>query len=384
MLYFLQRRIIRLQRTPEPSQYRVRYIKYYLCYMRFYIHYYLLSVIFFSFLISCNKTKQEPAGGGRQRQQGPLMVDGFVVKQSSISEDIEVPGSLRPFEETQIRAEIGGRIVQLNIKEGSVVAKGTLLVKLFDKDLQAQLRKLKVQLKIKEKTEERNRELLEIKGISQQDYDLSTLDVENLRADIESVEISISKTEIHAPYTGQVGLRNVSLGSYISPTEIVTTIRQVDQLKLEFAIPEKYAREIRKGYIVRFRVDGGEQEHKAVVMATENSVDQSTRTLQVRAVINGNNRELVPGVFAKVNLQLGNDDHALLVPSQAIIPTARNKQIVILRKDSVVFTIIETGIRDSAFVQVLSGIKAGDTVVTSGLMAIRPTSKVSVTKVSSR
>jgi membrane fusion protein (multidrug efflux system) len=351
--------------------------------MRFYIHYYLLSVIFFSFLISCNKTKQEPAGGGRQRQQGPLMVDGFVVKQSSISEDIEVPGSLRPFEETQIRAEIGGRIVQLNIKEGSVVAKGTLLVKLFDKDLQAQLRKLKVQLKIKEKTEERNRELLEIKGISQQDYDLSTLDVENLRADIESVEISISKTEIRAPYAGQVGLRNVSLGSYISPTEIVTTIRQVDQLKLEFAIPEKYAREIRKGYIVRFRVDGGEQEHKAVVMATENSVDQSTRTLQVRAVINGNNRELVPGVFAKVNLQLGNDDHALLVPSQAIIPTARNKQIVILRKDSVVFTIIETGIRDSAFVQVLSGIKAGDTVVTTGLMAIRPGSKVSVTKVSS-
>lgn len=334
-------------------------------------------------LFSCKSEKKDNSKAGRQRQQGPLSVDGFVVKQSSVSENVQVPGSLLPFEETQIRAEVGGRIVKLNINEGSAVAKGTLLVKLFDSDLQALLKKLQVQLQIAEKTEERNRELLKINGISQQEYDLSQLGVENLKADIESTNIAISKTEIRAPYAGVIGLRNVSLGSYVSPQDIIAVIRQVDKLKLEFAVPEKYAREINKGYIVKFRVDGGEKDHHGTVIATESSVNQSTRTLLVRAQVSGNNKELVPGVFAKINLQLGKDDAALLVPSQAVMPTARNKQVALLKKDSITFAIVETGIRDSAFVQVLRGLKPGDTVITTGLMAIRPNSKVKIKKVNS-
>jgi membrane fusion protein (multidrug efflux system) len=271
----------------------------------------------------------------------------------------------------------------MNIREGSAVQKGTLLVKLFDEDLKAQLRKLRVQLQINEKTQERNKELLAINGISQQDYDLSMLQVENLRADIESIQIAISKTEIRAPYSGVVGLRNISLGSYISPSDIVTTIRQVDKLKLEFSVPEKYAKDIGKGYAVRFRVDGGQQEHTAVVLATENSVDQNTRTLQVRAEVTGKNKELVPGLFAKVNLQLGKNDRALLVPTQAVIPNIRNKQVVLLRGDSATFAIVETGIRDSAYVEILQGVSVGDTVITSGLMAIRPETKVKISNVTS-
>ena len=340
------------------------------------------SLLLVIIALSCDSEKK-PAATGRPRIGGPMSVDAFVVKQTSISENVEVPGSLRPFEETDIRAEVGGRIVQMNVREGSEVEKGTLLVKLFDEDLRAQLQKLRVQLKIKEKTEERNRELLEISGISQQEYDLSTLEVENLRADIQTTQIAISKTEIRAPYRGVVGLRNISLGSYISPSDIVTTIRQVDKLKLEFSVPEKYAKDIKKGYAVKFRVDGGRQEHSATVIATENNVDQNTRTLQVRALVSGNNPELVPGVFAKVNLQLGKDDSALLVPTQAVIPNIRNKQVVLLRGDSALFAVVETGMRDSAYIQIINGVNVGDTVITSGLMAIRPESKVKITNVTS-
>ena len=128
-------------------------------------------------LASCD-SKPAIVSDGARRQQGPLKVDGYVVRAKSISENIEVPGSLLPFEETDIRPEVGGRIVQLNIPEGGAVNKGSLMVKLFDEDLQAQLRKLNVQLQIKEKTQERSAELLKINGISQQDYDLSALDVE--------------------------------------------------------------------------------------------------------------------------------------------------------------------------------------------------------------
>jgi membrane fusion protein (multidrug efflux system) len=332
--------------------------------------------------ISCNKKKEGNASSASARLKGPIAVDGFIVQPHAISDNIEVPGSLLPFEETQIKSEVTGRIVQLNIQEGTVVNKGALLIKLFDQDLQAQMKKLGVQLKIKEKTAERNRELLSINGISQQEYDLSTLDVDNLKADIEATQIALSKTEIRAPYTGSVGLRNVSVGSYLSPSEIVTTIRQIDKLKLEFAIPEKYAKDVVKGYVVKFKVDGGKDFHSATVMATENSVDQNTRTLKIRAVVNESHAELVPGIFAKVNLQLGKDSKALMVPSQAVIPQARNKQVIVLRKDSAQFVVVETGIRDSAFVQIVNGLSEGDTVITSGLMSVRPNAKVKVTKVS--
>lgn len=347
------------------------------------MRYIFLSLLLTVFVASCNSKKENTPAAGAARGRGPVLAEAFIVSTSAVSETVEVPGSILPFEETELRAEVGGRIVALNITEGSVVSKGTVLVKLFDQDLQAQLRKLEVQLKIKEKTEERNAELLKINGISQQDYDLAALDVENLKADIESIQIAISKTEIRAPYTGKLGLRNVSLGAYISPSDIVTTIRQVDQLKLEFSVPEKYARNISKGYVVSFKVDGGKQTHKATVIATENSVDATTRTLRIKALVSARHTELVPGAFAKVNLQLGKDDHALMVPSQAVLPSARNKQVIVLRKDSAIFSIVDTGIRDSAFVQITSGLKIGDTIVTSGLMAIRPGSKVKVTKINS-
>jgi membrane fusion protein (multidrug efflux system) len=309
-------------------------------------------------------------------------VEGFIVEPHSESENIEVPGSLLPVEETQIRPETSGRIVQLNIQEGASVKKGSLLVKLFDQDLQAQLKKLQVQLDISNRTVERQRDLLAINGISQQDFDLSALAVDNLKADIETTRISIAKTEIRAPYDGKLGLRNVSVGTYVSPSDILTNVRQVSQLKLEFSIPEKYAKNIAPGYVVRFKVDGGEQEHTASVIATEGNVDQVTRTLKIKSIVKENHPELVPGLFAKVNLQLGKSANALMVPTQAVIPLARNKQIILLRKDSVKFLTVETGIRDSVFVQILKGLKPGDTIITTGLMAIRPKSKLKITKVS--
>ena len=341
----------------------------------------VLLIAMGSLFSACETKKDEKASGQGQRSKGPLVVEGFVVNKSAVSEDVEVPGTLLPAEETQIRAEVSGRIITLNVPEGTVVPKGFLLVKLFDQDLQAQLRKLEVQLQIAIKTVQRQRELLAINDISQQDFELSALNVDNLKADIQSTKISISKTEIRAPYEGQIGLRNVSLGAYLSTADIITNLREVKHLKLEFSIPEKYAKNIAKGYKVKFAVDGGKKEHQAVVLATEGNVEQNTRTLKIRAVVSEIDNELVPGVFAKVNLQMGMDTGALMIPSQAIIPQARNKQVIVLRKDSAQFTVVETGIRDSAYVQIIKGLHAGDTVITTGLMAIRPNGKIKISTV---
>jgi membrane fusion protein (multidrug efflux system) len=332
-------------------------------------------------VIACAKNKQKQVGPAPVRSVPSVSAEGFVVKTKSLSENIEVAGSLMPAEETEIRPEISGRLVSINFQEGSFEKQGALLAKLYDGDLQAQLKKLEVQLEINQKTVERYKELLKIQGISQQDADLSELQVSNIKADIELTKVNIAKTEIRAPFDGKIGLRNVSLGAYVAPTTVIATLRQLNQLKLEFTVPEKYSAEFIKGKSVSFGIEGSKDRFNATVIATELSIDANTRSLKVRALVKGGNPYLVPGAFAKVALHLEKNDFAMVIPTQAVIPLARGKQVIVYRGGSTEFLNISTGIRDSSFVQVLDGIKPGDTVLISGLMSIRPTSKIQLTKV---
>jgi membrane fusion protein (multidrug efflux system) len=138
---------------------------------------------------------------------------------------------------------------------------------------------------------------------------------------------------------------------------------------------------MRKGRPVNFTVAGNDNKFTASVLATESNIEANTRTLRVRAVVQGKHNLLVPGAFAKVNLQLGKNDHSLIVPSQSVIPQARNKRVIVYRGGKADFAVVTTGIRDSSYVQVLDGVKEGDTVITTALLAIRPESKIKLTKV---
>lgn len=335
-------------------------------------------------VLSCgskNENKPGAGAGAGQQKNGPLPVEALVVTTTRISEDLEVTGTVLPFESTEIRPEISGRLVDLAIREGASVKKGELLARLFDADLQAQLRKLQVQLQIAQKTEERQRELLRINGISQQDYDLSLLAVNNLNADIELVRVNIGRTEVRAPYAGRIGLRQVSPGAYVSPANVLTTISQVDNLRIEFSIPEKYGHEVSTGMQIRFNVEGSPRLYTARVSAKENRVEESTRNLTIRAEVGNADDYLVPGSFAKVRIILGQKDDAIMIPTETVIPVARGKEVVVLRGGAVEFRKITTGVRDSARIQVLDGLAAGDTVVATGLMFLRKDSKVRVTRI---
>lgn len=339
-------------------------------------------VIIIFFLISCkNDKKDEKATTGERPRAPVLQVEGFIVRTKLISENIEAPGTIMPYEETEIRSETSGRIVSLNIPEGRVVRKGTVLAKLFDGDLQAQLNKLQVQLSIAEKTVERYRELLKISGVSQQEVDLNELQANNLRADINLVRVDIGRTLIRAPFDGTVGLRNISVGAYVTPTNVITTIRQTNQLKLEFSVPEKYSDNMGRGKVINFAIDGVRQKFGATVMATESSIEANTRSLRVLAVVKGRHSALVPGTFAKVLLQMGETDQAMIIPTQAVVPQARNKRVILYKGGTAQFQVVTTGIRDSTFVQVIDGLNVGDTVITTGLLAIRPESKITISKV---
>lgn len=332
----------------------------------------------------CGNKEKKITAQTQQPRQPATRVDAYIVTPRTISESIEVPGTLLAKETTEIHPEVSGRVVSININEGRNVSAGTVLAKLYDGDLQAQLRKLEVQLSIAQKTEERQAQLLKIQGISQQDYDLSLLNVNNIKADIEIIRTSIAKTTIHAPYGGKLGLKNISPGAYITPTTLLTTITQLDPLRLDFSVPEKYTDRMKAGQTVSFTVQGKSKEYKAIVLATEVSVTETTRSLLIRSIVQNKNAELLPGTFASVQLKFDPNPNALMVPSEAIIPQARGKKIVSFNGGNAKFIDVTTGVRDSAFVQITEGINAGDTVVITGLLSIRPGGKIQLGKIANK
>lgn len=321
-----------------------------------------------------------PQQGGAAKMP-PMRVDGYIVRVQPFQENIEVPGTVVANEVAEIHPEASGRIVQLNIMEGKYVSKGALLAKLYDGDLRAQLNKLQVQLALAQKTEERQSQLLKIQGISQQDYDISLLQVNSLKADIGILQTSIAKTVVRAPFSGKIGLNKVSPGAYVTPSSIIATISQTDQLKLDFTVPEKYVGQIKNGQLVTFTIEGSKKELGAKVVATESNVMESTRSLTVRAAIVGKDDALLPGAFAKVKLSFDPDPNSILIPTQAVLPQARGKKVILYKGGTAVFADVVTGIRDSANVQITQGLKEGDTVVVTGLLSVRPEAKIQIGKI---
>ena len=310
-----------------------------------------------------------------------MKVEGYIVKTVKVSDKAELPGSIIANETTEIHPEISGRLVYLNLSEGKIVGKGTLLAKIYDGDLQAQLKKLQVQLAVAEQTVGRMRELLKINGVSQQEYDLSALQVNTIKADMEIVRTTISRTEIRAPFSGTLGLKNISSGAYITPATILTSIRQNSQLKLDFTLPEKFTSSFRIGQSVDFTVEGNPKTYTAKVIAAESGIQENTRSQNIRALVTNNDGNLLPGAFAKVATSFNTDPNGMMVPTQSILPQARGKKVIVYRSGVASFTDVVTGLRDSAFVQIISGLKVGDTIITTGLMSLKPDAKVEMSKI---
>ncbi len=300
-----------------------------------------------------------------------LSVDAFVVKPEKLVEEISVAGSLRAFEEVELKNEVAGRVVRINLPEGQYVKEGTLLVKLFDDDLQANLKKLQTQLAIQEKIYERKAGLLKVNGISRNDYDQTGLQLNSLRAEIEIQKALIRKTEVLAPFDGVIGLRNISVGAEITPSTLLATIRTADRLKLDFSVPEKYSPAIRPGMKVKFSVYDQDRYYDATVIATEQGISANTRNLRVRASVDGKREELIPGAFTNVTLRLNEKDSAMLIPTQAIIPHERGKSVILVRNGKARFTDVKTGVRKASSIEIVRGIEPGDTVITTGIMFLK-------------
>ena len=319
-----------------------------------------------------NKELQEaPTKSTPQARKRTLNVTAEVIKKSSISDGIIITGLLLPDEEVSLSFETSGKITAINFVEGTHVKKGQLLAKVNDAQLQAQLRKLEVQLKLAEDRVYRQNALLEREAVSKEAYEQVQTDLAMLKAEIDMVKANIALTELRAPFDGIIGLRQVSEGTYATPSTIVAALTKISPLKIEFAVPERYAGIVKNGANLSFKVEGHLKPFSAKVYATESYVDPTTHTFAIRALYANNNGQLMPGRFANVDLKTQEFDDAITIPSQAIIPEMGIDKVYLYKSGKAQPVTITKGIRNESRAQILEGLNIGDTIITSGTLQLR-------------
>src|SRR5438034_8479244 len=281
------------------------------------------------FVLTVAACKEKPAAV-KPKEAPPTVVDIIVASPQGISNTVEANGSVVANEYVELHPEVSGRIIYLNVSEGHAVAQGTIIARINDADLQAQLSKSKAQLDLAQKTEERYKKLLDLNGLNQADYDNALNQVNSLKADIQYTQTLIDKTVIKAPFSGVLGLRQVSPGAFVTAASIIATIQQVAKVKIDFTIPEEYSNIIKKGNLVDVEVDAASQERKkALVVATEPQVNLATRNLKVRALLQ--NGTANPGAFVKVFVDAGGNKKAVMIPTNSIIPDDKNSQVILVK-----------------------------------------------------
>lgn len=328
--------------------------------------------------LASNIYAQAPGPGGKRP---PMPVKAVVVTQQSLSSSISAIGGLIANETVLIRPEIAGRITGIHFKEGQHVAKGALLISLASEELQGQVAESKSNVSLVQGRYERAQELFKKNFISQQALDEARENAVRARAQIDQSQARLNKTQLRAPFSGQIGLRQVSLGAVVQPGQDIVRLDDIDTLKLEFRVSESQLRKIKLGQHVSVQVDAfPNQSFRGHVYAIEPGADEKSRSLILRARIPNPGAKLRPGLFARVTLQLEGSTPSLMVPEQAIVPKGDNAFVYRIVNNAAELVPVTLGTRRPGEVAIDSGLNAGDWVITEGQQKIGPGAPVSVVK----
>jgi len=312
--------------------------------------------------------------GGLARVAVPVNMQ--VVKPERYTETLSVIGSIEANESVVLKSEVSGKITGIFFNEGQRVEKGTLLIKVYDDDLQAQLSKARANLRLTEDVEARQRQLLDREAISRQEYDVSFANLQAAQADVALLTSQISKTEIKAPFDGTIGFRMVSPGEYITPGIDIASLVDDDPAKIQFAVPEKYSRLLGTNTVIKYRLEGDPVERSAKVYAVAPTINEATRTLQLKALAPNSSRALIPGQFARIEVLMETQPNVLMIPAEAILSESAGQKAYLYKGKKVVPVMVETGTRTNNRVEIVRGIVPGDTVITTGMMQITPRTTV--------
>ncbi|MCE7889440.1 MAG: efflux RND transporter periplasmic adaptor subunit [Sorangiineae bacterium PRO1] len=335
----------------------------------------------------CNRasaTKPEPPAGSASARPAtgapPLFARGHVVSQRTVSVTVPTVGTLAANEYVRVVSEISRRLVKVHVEEGAVVKKGAVLFTLDSSDLGADVRRLEVKKKLLASQEARSKQLLSQNLVSQAEYDRVKSELDEITAEIGTRGVTLQKTRIRAPFAGRVGLRRVSVGAWVTPETLLTTLSDTSRLKVDFALPERYAPDLRVGHEFFFRVAGRAERFKGQVIAIEPEIDRATRSVSVRGLTENPGDVLASGGFANVEVPIGADKPVLTVPAQALVPSVKGHGVWVLADGKASLRPVEIGQRSADDVEVVSGLSAGETVLVNNLLRLREGAPVTLEK----
>jgi len=328
-----------------------------------------LSIVALLWLYACKSDKTAPVNTGKTSTV--TQVETFVVQSQTLDNFIITNGSILPNEEVELRSEIEGTIRRINFEEGTRVRQGQILVQIDDSELQPNIQKLQAQLGTAMEEYSRKKQLIDIEGISQEEFETAELKVTTLKSDIQLVEAQLRKSKITAPFDGIIGLRKVSQGAFVSVGNDIAKLVQSDPVKIEFSVPELYAGKITVGTEVHFTLSGSDKVYEAAVFATEPVIDPDTRSLRVRARADNKNGELIPGSYAELTINLAQIENGLLVPALSVTQDIKGLKLFVINDGVAAARYVKTGIQKDEFVQITEGVNKGDTVITTSLLSMQ-------------
>lgn len=298
-------------------------------------------------------------------------VDTVTVAPSKLTETLTATGTLLPRESVELQSERAGVVREIAFVEGRPVKAGTVLVRIDDSELRAELERAKARLALDTASEQRQRALLESSGTSRATYDTSVASLRTARAEANLIEAQIAKTAIRAPFDGVPGLRHVSVGSYVTPGTRIVSFTDTAALKLDFGIPERYAAYVEAGQDVTFRIVGRSESFQARIYAIEPAVEVATRSILLRAEVPNPEDRLRPGAFAEVKVVLADIPDAIAIPAMALVPGLRQQSVFVFENGKAESRSVQIGLRTPDAVQIIEGLAPGDRVITTGILQLR-------------
>lgn len=332
---------------------------------------------FITYRIISNKKKNDESKKFADKDR-PTAVTGLVIQTSTFDNNLSLSGSIEANEQIEIHSEVSGIVEGIYFNEGTNVSKGQVLFKVNDIELKAQLRQAETKEGLAAENERRAKLLLQKEAISQEEADVARADHASAQAQSQLIKAQIAKTSVKAPFSGKIGLRSISPGTYITPTVLVAKLVNTGKLKITFSIPEKYASQVQSGSVIEFTVSGSNKTYNAKIYAIEPEVAVATRTLQVRAIADNTDGKLFPGTFADVKLPLNIVKDAIVVPSQAIVPIQDGKKVYIANNGKAKEVMVDATTRTDSSILILAGLRAGDTLITSGVMSLKNEAPIKV------
>jgi len=347
----------------------------------------LLGIVFYPRISKMTGREDVPAAstkgqsGGAQQARQKLMVNAVVLKHQPLQDVFRTKGQLIPDEEVDLSFESSGKVTGIFFKEGTFVKEGTLLAKVNDQTLQAELKKLEAQVPLARERVSRQRTLLEKDAVSQETFQAVSTDLEKLMADIELVKARLRMTELRAPFDGIIGLRMVSEGAYASTGTVVAHLTKISPMKVEFSVNEKQANDVRPGTMIQFTVENDPRKYRARVYALESKLDDKTLSLKARALYGNPGGILRPGRSASIEIILREINNAIVIPSIASVAEMGKDYAFKYSGGKASQVFIKKGLRTASSVQVTDGLQAGDTLLVTGVMQLRDGSEVEIQQI---